>query len=85
MKGGDGFSDFYERLAQRDNSSPGDYLEDGILMCGKCHTPKQARKRLPLFESGRMTMADRLVPIMCRCREEELRRVREQDLQHQFE
>lgn len=80
-----GLNALYERLVQRDNSGPGDYLKDGVLMCGKCHTPKQVRKKLPRFEAGRMTTTERLVPIVCRCREEELEHERDLDRQKQFE
>lgn len=36
----------------------GDYERDGLLYCGKCHTPKQTRQR------------GRLLPIVCRCAEQ---------------
>ena len=36
---------------------PGDYIEDGFLMCGKCHTRKECVFKL----SGKM------VPCMCEC------------------
>ena len=48
--------------------APGDYTEDdGLLYCGKCHTPKTALLKLP-----DLTGSDtpRLFPIACRCREE---------------
>lgn len=45
---------------------PGDYTgPDGLLYCGKCHTPKQCR----VVEYGR----DRLRPIACQCQNDERR------------
>ena len=55
------------RLANKDNSAAGDYIQDGVLICGKCHTPKQTMKELPKPDGG---TASRLVPIMCRCERE---------------
>lgn len=43
---------------------PGDYTgNDGLLYCGKCHTPKQYRVRI----LGR----ERAMPVMCSCRKEQ--------------
>lgn len=39
------FSDIAARAAQQYAEQPGDYRDaDGLLMCGKCHTPKQVRQ-----------------------------------------
>ncbi len=47
------------------NSAPGDYTgPDGLLYCGKCHTPKQTRVT-GLFEG-------RLLTIMCSCKERDV-------------
>ena len=47
---------------------PGDYTgEDGLLYCGKCHTAKQFRLDVPSLEG-------RLLPHLCRCRQEQLDR-----------
>ena len=48
-----------QKLASRDNSAPDDYTENGIRMCGKCHTPKQAWIDI----DG----DPRLVPVTCKC------------------
>ena len=49
---------------------PEDYTgEDGLLYCGKCHTPKQFRMNRPPFEG-------KLFPHLCRCEQE--RRDREE-------
>lgn len=46
----------------------GDYTgEDGLLYCGKCHTPKQFRMDAPMLEG-------RLLPHPCRCEQERLDR-----------
>ena len=38
-------SSIAERAAQRYAEQEGDYRDaDGLLMCGKCHTPKQVRQ-----------------------------------------
>lgn len=52
------------KLANRDNSQPGDYTHDGILTCGKCHAPKQIMQELPKPGGGTFT---RLVTITCQC------------------
>ena len=47
---------------------PGDYTgENGLLYCGKCHTPKQFRMDAPMLEG-------RLLPHPCRCEQERLDR-----------
>lgn len=56
--------DVIEKLANQDNSAPDDYEENGIRMCGKCHTPKQAWMDLPL-PGGRTDR--RLVSAACEC------------------
>ena len=39
------FMSIAERAAQQYAEQPGDYRDaDGLLMCGKCHTPKQVRQ-----------------------------------------
>lgn len=58
---------------QAQNANPvknGDYYQNGLLFCGKCHTPKQAMIRQPRvkgFEQGYKPM-----PIICECRAAEL-------------
>ena len=45
------------------NAAPGDYTgEDGLLYCGKCHTPKQTR--------GDGMLAERMLSITCKCQRE---------------
>ena len=81
-----------ERIAGRDNRRPEDYTEDGLLMCGKCHSPKQKRQLLPGRDGSR---SERIVPITCQCVQEAQEqerekkavqdfRVRMQELQGQF-
>lgn len=43
----------------------GDYYEDGILYCGKCHTKKQHTIDLSFFGQGK-----RIVPCLCACESE---------------
>lgn len=40
-------------------AAPGDYAQDGLLYCGKCHTPKQTRKNV----MGR----EMVICCLCRC------------------
>lgn len=47
--------------------APGDYLKDGTLYCGQCHTPKQALLSLPFFTG---TVTPKPFPVACRCRQE---------------
>lgn len=55
---------------------PDDYTDEatGLLVCGKCHTPKQCR--VTLFEK------ERLLPCLCQC-EQERQRAREAARQEQ--
>ena len=47
---------------------PGDYTgEDGLLYCGKCHTPKQFRMEKPPLEG-------RPLPCPCQCEQERIDR-----------
>lgn len=43
--------------------APGDYVEGGLLHCGKCHTPKQTRKNV----LGR----EMIIGCLCKCASEE--------------
>lgn len=55
-------------MASRDNRNEGDYYEDEILHCGKCHEPKQAWiDWIPDAEGKRER---KLVPCMCKCETE---------------
>lgn len=44
-----------------------DYIENGVLHCGKCHTPKQSLLSIPI-----LTGTDELrpFPILCKCEKE---------------
>lgn len=59
-----------DKLANRNNREEGDYFQDGILMCGKCHTPKQIKKTLP-------GLGEKLLPITCQCEEEQAAKAKE--------
>lgn len=61
------------RAEAENPENPEDYIEDGLLHCGKCHTPKQCRP-----------FPDKSVAVfcVCRCKEQEdamLRAIREAD------
>ena len=47
-----------ETAAHANRRNKGDYIEDGILMCGKCHTPKQCE----------MELGGRIIKPYCMCR-----------------
>lgn len=51
--------------------NPGDYMVDGLLYCGKCHTQKQVSFRI----QGRMVKSF----CLCECEEENLKRQEEQE------
>ena len=40
----------------------GDYMQDGLLYCGTCHTPRQKRIRLPIGRGEEHT-----VWVLCKC------------------
>ena len=52
-------------IANATRSEPTDYVQDGIIYCGKCHTPKQARLDTP----GVLQIfgEPRCFPILCSC------------------
>ncbi len=57
----------------KDNAKEGDYTNaDGILICGKCHQPKECIKEFPT-NSGKL----RKFPIVCQCDTEEEKAYRE--------
>lgn len=61
-------------------AEPGDYIADGLLICGKCNTPKQCRKTL---------FGEVITPYcLCKCeaqrREEEQRRKEEEERQERI-
>ena len=64
------FFDGVEKAAKGNiRAEQGDYIgEDGLLVCGKCHTPKQGRYNMPW---GEITP-----PVLCKCEQE--RRDREE-------
>lgn len=74
--------DVISKLANQDNSAPGDYTEGGILMCGTCHAPKQTMKELPKAGGGKIC---KLVPIICRCETEKQKAQDEKNKKQQFD
>lgn len=57
--------------ARTNRRNDGDYIENGLLHCGKCHTPKQCE----------MELAGRIIKpyCMCRCESEEWERQRDEE------
>lgn len=71
--------DLISRLAETEEAT-GDYTgEDGLLYCGKCHTPKQTRMPHPF--SGE----EELLKISCKCQQEESEAAAQQTAQKRFE
>lgn len=66
-----------EAAAAKNGRAPGDYMENGVLMCGKCHTPKQT---MIDFGGG-----SRIVPAACRCREQEQEEIKARDTKAKFD
>ncbi len=59
--------DFWDRIQFQKEPGPEQYLgEDGLIYCGKCHTPVQCRIT---FEGK-----ERIMPCICKCQKEERER-----------
>lgn len=54
-----------------------DYIKDGLIYCGKCHTPKQCKEKL--FGN------DAILPIICECQKAEFERRLEREAQIRLE
>ena len=69
------FDELLNRMAVT-HREPGDYTgEDGLVYCGKCHTAKQFRMKVPPMEG-------RVLPCSCQCEQERLdREAAEQETQ----
>lgn len=72
----------FEGIIARDNSAPGDYEKGGLLICGKCHAPKQRIQRLPQADG---TSAEFKVPRACLCADAEEQAEREDKAAREFE
>lgn len=70
------FIGIVDAIANKENRAAGDYIENGLLMCGSCHAPKQKIQKLPKPNGG---YEDRVVPITCLCERKEEDTLREQD------
>lgn len=58
----------------------GDYKgDDGLLYCGKCRTPKQMRRVLPL------DIGERVIPCLCECQKKEHAARAEEQKRRQYE
>ena len=53
-------------LANKDNRQAGDYVIDGLLHCGKCHTPKQRRG-----EDINEWLTGKIISVRCSCAAQE--------------
>lgn len=60
------------RAEEANGRQEGDYIgEDGLLYCGQCRTPKQTVIKLIDSNGG----TEKVVPCMCKCREEKVRQI----------
>lgn len=70
----------YEKIVQsaeeQNPKAPGDYMKDGLLHCGKCHTPKQAMIRQPRIKG--IEQGYKPMPIVCECRKQRLKEERKE-------
>ena len=57
-----GFDSVVSAAAKANPRNPGDFMQDGLLYCGKCKTPKQCRVTV--------CGEEHTVPCMCDCREQ---------------
>lgn len=60
---------FVEALKQvmTTKENPGDYVENGVLMCGRCNTPRQVLMSLPALTG---TDTPKPFPVACKCQRE---------------
>lgn len=71
-----------ERMARSGDRNPDDYEVDGILHCGTCGEAKQAWIDWPSDEDG--SVAQRLVPLACKCKRDEFEREKAQKRRDDF-
>lgn len=55
----------------QDSKQDSDYVENGLIICGKCNTPKQ--KRATYFEK------EWIIPVACECKKEYLKQEKEKE------
>lgn len=69
LSGGSFFGELVRRAEKNQPHDPSDYINpnDGLLYCGKCHTPKQCRVSLDLEGTGEQEFTP---PVMCWCERE---------------
>lgn len=73
--------DYVKAVMQPAITEPGDYEENGLLMCGKCRTPKQTYVDMP---DGKGGVVPRLCTITCQCKREALEIQRKEQQQEEF-
>lgn len=66
------FTGFAERIArekgtQQEMMREGDYIEDGLIHCGKCRGKRQTRVKIPGGDGATIT-----VPCICKCEAKEI-------------
>lgn len=69
------------RTMMTTKEAPGDYTKDGILYCGRCHTPKQALLSLPALTG---TDTPQPFPVACKCQREADERAQAEQCAEEF-
>lgn len=72
------FEDRLERMKET-KSAPDDYMENGLLHCGKCKTPKQLRMTFPGKDRPE------IVPIACQCMKDSDTEAERRDAKQRFD
>lgn len=65
------------KQAMKTRESPGDYIKDGILHCGRCGEPKEALLSLPALTGSN---APKPFPIVCKCQKEAIEKAKAERL-----
>jgi len=58
------FDDFFQQIEKTQTKQDNDYIQDGLIYCGFCNTPKQCFVNL----SGR----EYIMPVICQCKQKQL-------------
>lgn len=70
------FDEIAEKTEETNKKTDGDYIQNDLLHCGKCHTAKQCVISAPKRDevTGEIVFTPRTVTCVCKCRKEELER-----------
>ena len=75
-----GINEIFDNLAIRAKQQEGDYYgEDQLLYCGKCGRKKETKIMVPDFQNPDAPRVEKIVPIICECKERELERIKQEE------